>query len=153
MADETKDPPIEPLNYLSGITVVDIGDLRIARGMSRRPHSSCQHPQLHYDNHERRIWCKDCERNIEPFDAFRMLVDRYGAALDNIKRREQALREAEAFKVRTIAAKKMDEAWRHRDMVPSCPYCHNGLLPEDFKAGISMIDKEFARLRRAHKKD
>ena len=49
------DAPIEPQEYLSGPTVVDIGDLRVARGLSRRPFSGCAHHSLVYDNKERRI--------------------------------------------------------------------------------------------------
>ena len=47
--------------------------------------------------------------------------------------------------LRSIAARKMEEAWRHKNMVPSCPHCHNGLFPEDFKTGMSMLGKDYAR--------
>src|SRR5690606_34525923 len=72
-----KRPPIEPLDYISGVKVVDIGDIRVARGMSRRPASSCKHHHLHYDTAERRIWCRDCETDVEAFDSFKMLVERF----------------------------------------------------------------------------
>jgi hypothetical protein len=144
---DERDPPIEPQNYVAGFTVVDIGDVRVARGMSRRHHSSCPHSRLVYDNKERRIWCKDCERDVEGFDAFQILAERYGAATRDLERRQKAMDEAETFRIRTIAGKMMDEAWRSHKMVPSCPYCHNGLFPEDFKHGPSMIGKDFARAR------
>lgn len=67
MADE----PIEDQNYLSGLTVIDIGDIRVSRGMTRRPVSSCGHRRMAYDPKERRIWCKDCEKDVDPFDAFK----------------------------------------------------------------------------------
>jgi hypothetical protein len=54
MNDE-RDPPIEPLDYVGGVAVVVIGDVRVARGMSRRHHSSCPHVQLIYDQKERRL--------------------------------------------------------------------------------------------------
>lgn len=140
-------PPIEPQNFLGGVTVIDIGDVRVARGLSRRHHSSCPHRRLVYDNAERRIWCRDCERDVEAFDAFKTLVEPYSAAIEDLNRRQKAMEESEAFKVRTLAGKAMDEAWRSHKMVPSCPHCHNGLFPEDFKNGPSMISKEFARGR------
>ena len=31
------DRPIEPMDYLHGVKVVDIGDLRVARGETRGP--------------------------------------------------------------------------------------------------------------------
>ena len=150
---DDRDPPIEPLNYLTGPTVVDIGDLRVARGMTRRSYSSCPHPRLVYDNSERRIWCRDCERDVEPFDAFKVLVERYSHAVDTVKAREKSVAELETFKMRTIAAKKLDEGWRSRNMVPSCPHCHNGLFPEDFKHGFEIVGKDFARARIPKKSD
>lgn len=150
MADE-RDPPIEPQQFLSGVTVVDIGDVRVARGLSRRAYSSCPHLRLTYDEKERRIWCQDCEHDVEPFDAFTGLVGGYSRALKMVKAREVAVSELEAFKMRTIAARKMDEAWRHQKMVPACPYCHNGLFPEDFKTKVLMVGKDFARGRAVKK--
>lgn len=146
-----RDPPIEALNYLSGVTVVNIGDIRVARGMTRRAYSSCPHRGLVFDNSERRIWCKDCERDVEPFDAFKSLIEGYSAARDDLERRVTAMAEAEVFKIRTLAGKRMEEAWRSKNMVPACPHCHNGLFPEDFKFGPSMVGKDFARGRRAQK--
>jgi len=151
MGDD-RDPPIEPLQYLRGVTVVDFGDVRVARGMTRRPVSTCPHVHLIYDNDERRVWCKDCEHDVDGFDAFRMLAERCDVTIKAIKAREDAVSEAERFQIRSIAAKKMDEAWRHRDMVPACPYCKNGLFPEDFKNGVSLIGKDFAKGRSMNRK-
>ena len=144
-----KRPPIEPLEYLSGVKVVDIGDLRVARGMSRRPASTCSHHNLHYDNAERRIWCKDCEQDVEPFDAFKMLVEYFHHANEKLTRRAKEINEAERLQVRSLAAKEIDKAWRSRKMVPACPHCRQGLFPEDFKGGIgTMLGRDYAEARR-----
>jgi hypothetical protein len=144
MADD-RDPPIEEPGYIAGVSVVDIGDVRVARGLTRRHHSSCRHLSLVFDNAERRVWCKDCERDVEPFDAFTILVANYSNALDAIKRREAIVSEAEKFQIRSIAAKNIDQAWRHRTMVPACPHCHHGLFPENFKHGPDMLGIEYAK--------
>lgn len=47
--------PIEPHEYLYGVKVVQIEDLRVARGLTRRPVSSCRHRKMVYDDKERRI--------------------------------------------------------------------------------------------------
>jgi len=146
MSDE-KDPPIEPQDYISGVTVVDIGDLRVARGLSRRPHSACRHSRVVYDKAERRIWCRDCERDVEAFDAYTTLIEQYNRAYDSFVDREKKLQEAEKFQVRSIAAKKIDEAWRSRNMVPACPHCSHGLFPENFKNGMSMMSRDYAQAR------
>lgn len=152
--DTPKDPPIMPLDYLGGVKVVDIGDIRVARGMSRRPASFCKHKQLHYDNLERRIWCADCEQSIDPFDAFELIVKNLYDAEYRIKRRSKELEEAEKFQIRTLAAKNLDFAWRKRNMVPACPTCGCGLFPEDFKDGIrTSIGREYAEAKRRRERE
>lgn len=148
------DPPIEPLNSIAGVKVVDIGDVRVSRGMTRRHSSSCPHRQLIYDGSERRIWCKDCEKDVEPFDAFEKIVAQLDRAHHALHRREQAVKEAETFNVRTLAAKSIDKAWRSTKMIPACPSCGMGLFPEDFKHGIaSSLGREYAlALRKRNQK-
>jgi hypothetical protein len=104
--------------------------------------------RLVYDTKERRIWCQDCETEVETFDAFEQLVSRYSGALKELIAREQRVVEAENFALRSIAAKEMDRAWRARDSVPSCPHCGNGLFPEDFKHGVGTVGREYAEARR-----
>lgn len=145
------DEPIEDVNYLHGVTVVDIGDIRVSRGMTRRPHSHCQHRRVAYDPKERRIWCKDCERDVEPFDAFVNLTEQYHVAYDRLKEEQSRLVEAQQFNCRSIAAKKVDEAWRKKKSVPACPHCNHGLFPEDFVNGVGMIGRDFALARRGRK--
>jgi Zn finger protein HypA/HybF involved in hydrogenase expression len=152
MDTDDRDPPIEPLDYLHGFTVVDFGDVRVARGMTRRARSVCPHLRLVYDQQERRVWCRDCEHNVEAFDAFLMLAERSCHQWESLKRREKAVIEAEQFQVRSIAAKQIDKAWRSHNMVPACPHCSNGLFPEDFKREPSMMDKDYARARLGKKR-
>lgn len=154
MDDEAKDPPIEALDYSSGVKVVDIGDVRVARGKSHRPHSACKHRRLIYDTAERRIWCADCERDVEAFDAFEIVAVRVHEALAAHNRREKAIQEAEAFTLRSRAAKALDEAWRSRNMVPACPTCGHGLLPEMFaRGGGARLGRDYAEAKlAAHKK-
>jgi hypothetical protein len=145
--EEKKDPPIIGQDFVCGVKVVDFGDYRVQRGFSRRAHSGCAHNNVLYDEKERRIWCSDCERDVEPFDAFLSLIEPYSRAVEKLERRYERLKEAESFQIRSVAAKNIDEAWRKRDMVPSCPHCGHGLFPESFKNGCSLVGKEYARAR------
>jgi hypothetical protein len=145
-----KDPPIEPQDFVGGVKVVDIGDLRVARGFSRRPASVCTHPQLYYDRQERRIWCPDCEQNIEAFDAFEKLVENIYFATDSLNRRSAEIAEAEAHHMVSLAAKVVDKVWRGRREVPACPVCNAGLFPEDFKVRVgATVGREYGAAYRA----
>lgn len=148
--DEGKSPPIEPQPYLGGVTVVDIGDLRVARGISRRPVRVCRHHPMRYDGEERRIWCADCENDVEPFDAFLVLVEYFSAAQAKASRMMDEAKAAQAHALISIASKEMDRHWRTRNMVPACPHCSAGIWPEDVKR-MGSVGKEYDGARRARK--
>jgi hypothetical protein len=144
-----EEAPIKPVDYIGGLTVIDIGDLRIARGMSLRPVALCRHNRMIYDAKERRIWCPECETTVNAFDAFARLVESYAMASARIEKRRTELAEAEKFQMRHRAAKVMDEAWRSTSMAPACPHCSRGILREDVAKGVAMVGVEFERARRA----
>ena len=135
--------PIKPRNYVHGVNVVNIEDLRIARGKAERPlYAACKHKNLAYDQEERRVYCMDCESDVEPFDAFLILVERWDAAIRSLEKRMNAVREAEEHSLISRASKAMDHEWRSKKTAPLCPHCHEVLMPED------VLDN---RLRRASK--
>ena len=144
------DHPIEPQDYVYGVKVVDIGDARVERGMTRRNASSCKHIRVVYDSSERRVFCKDCEKGVDPFDAFLMIVERFAAADANIKRATDQANKALQSSIISRAAQSMDKAWRRKNTTPACPHCREALLPEDFAAGVkTSVSKELARRKRA----
>lgn len=140
--------PIEPQRFVGGVNVVDIGDLRVSRGMTRRQASTCGHDNLVYDSRERRIWCSDCERDVDPFDAFESLVNRWNAAITGLERRALQVADAESRSLRRRAAKVMDEAWSSRSMAPMCPHCDKPILAEDVVGGVGLANVEMERRRR-----
>lgn len=141
--------PIDAQDYISGVNVVDIGDLRVMRGKTRRPHSACNHTALSYDSAERRIWCRDCETDVDAFDAFVSLVERFSAAKKRIDDDRAEVEAARAHSLRLIAAKEIEKAWRSKTMLPACPSCKSGLWPKDFVLGqFSLVGKTFAEMRK-----
>ncbi|MEQ7870725.1 hypothetical protein V6R97_08730 [Chromohalobacter salexigens] len=131
------DKPIEPREYISGFKVVDIGDIRVARGETRRPRSSCNHRKMVYDKAERRVWCEDCESEVESFDALMLIAEQLDGQIQRLQRREREVKEAEQFVLRSRAAKVMDGFWRGRSLAPLCPHCDQALLPEDVVNGLA----------------
>lgn len=138
------DNPIEPQNYPFGLNVVDIGDIRVTRGKTKRPQLICRHRNMNYDREERRIYCPDCETDVDPFDAFMALVENWDAVTKAHIKKSEALNSALKFQIRARATKVIDEVWRQRKVVPMCPACNQGLLPEDFVNGVDVVSKEWA---------
>nr|WP_298411636.1 hypothetical protein [uncultured Halomonas sp.] len=142
------DKPIEPQTFLGGVEVVDIGDLRVARGLTRRPVATCRHLNLVYDCTERRVWCSDCESEVEAFDAFKAVCENLDRSIKRLSRREQEIKDAERFAARSRAVKRLDEIWRSHNRTPLCPHCKDALLPEDFADDVSTTGRELARAAR-----
>jgi hypothetical protein len=115
--------------------------------MARRPYSTCAHRGLTYDSRERRIWCGDCETDVEPFDAFTLLVENMSTALSDLDRKEKQIEEAMNFQLVSVAAKTLDKAWRKRNMVPACPTCGHGLFPEQFKTISVSLGRDYAKAK------
>ena len=130
--NDDKDPPIVAQEFLHGVKVVDFGDLRVSRGFSRRPFSLCHHRNMVYDDAERRVWCNDCEKNIEPYDAFTSVVKNYNAAYKHLETLRLEAVEAREHSLFLLACKKIEKVWRGRKLAPACPHCKRGLLPGDF---------------------
>lgn len=145
------DAPIEPQRFSGGVQVVDIGDLRVARGQTRRPVTNCRHVNMVYDDTERRIWCQDCEVEVESYEAFKVVCENIDRATKRLNQREREIKEAEQFAVRSRAAKSLDKVWRSHNQAPVCPHCAEALLPEDFANGAISTGRELARARRAHR--
>ena len=149
--NKPEDPPIEPQDFRGGVRVVDFGDIRVARGLSRRPSRlKCPHRKLVYDESERRVWCSDCETSIDGFEAFLALVGQVHSVQSQTDRMIRRAEEAEAHTLISRAAKVVDKAWRGRRMAPCCPHCMGALLPEDFADGLKA--SKSLRLERERRK-
>lgn len=131
--------------------VLDLGALRIAHGRATGKAVNCRHQRLLYSPKERSVWCEDCKSTVDNFDAFCRLVDNFAHAVAKIERREKAVRDAEEKALISIAAKRLDDAWRTRKMLPCCPSCGVGLRPEDFKSGRGWGSRKYDEAMRQKK--
>lgn len=129
--------------------VVDLDEVRIAWGRPRTPwHKRCKHLKLTYSTEERRVWCQDCQRTIEPFDALLMMIRHFEDMTREVRHMKRQASEALAAVVRRRAAKELERNWNGK-MAPCCPHCRRGLLPEDYANGTGMaVSAELERARR-----
>jgi hypothetical protein len=131
--------------------VVDLGSVRVRYGLTPYKAKVCEHKSVTYNQSERRIWCQDCERTIDSFDGFVMLL-KHWQEMERAARHKLA--QAEEARQATLvrrAAKELDRDWGHK-RAPCCPHCRGGLLPEDFDRGAAAAtsrELEVARRKRA----
>lgn len=149
MIDDEDNTPITKIDFLHGVKVVDIGDMRVSRGMTRRAPAVCKHLHLTYCDAERRIFCDDCEKTISGYDAFISMIEFFDRQIKYLKAAEEKIKEAQQHNVRRMATKALDDVWQKHSSIPCCPHCNAGLLPDDFlKNRIKVISKEMEIARR-----
>lgn len=146
---EARDPPIERRDFVTP-QVIDFGDVRVARGLSRRPFNNCPHTNLVYDRTERRVWCETCETTLESFDAFMVFVEYFQRMHNDAERKLKDAAEARAAVIHRIAARTLEATWRAKLAWP-CVHCHSGILPEDINGNAVSRDIEVARRARRTK--
>jgi hypothetical protein len=143
-----KETPILPTGEL-----IDLAGVRIQRGTPKYNPNQCKHKNILYQSNskERRIWCSDCERDIDPFEAFMMLSEHLEEMLSDAKSMRRQAFDALKNTARLRATKALDQAWSGNVMAVACPHCHGGLLPEDFTNGGHQTSREIEIARRKRK--
>ena len=130
--------------------VVKIGDLQIARQRRQwgAPPGVCQHLSLTWSEHGDIIDCDDCGKQVSAQWVVAMLCERWDREVRKLQASQQAVDRTLSAHVVLRAAKKVEAAWRRRNMLPACPHCGEAIAPEDGLGG-SMVNREIAMRRRA----
>lgn len=146
-SDEPIDPRPDAKPHVA--EVIDLDGVRIQWGLPRAPWlSRCKHPHLVYSSEERRVWCEDCQRTIENFDAFMVLVKGFQRMEADARHKIAKADEAMAATIIRRAAKAVDKAWMG-DRAIGCPHCRGGILAEDFADGVGVqMSREYELARR-----
>lgn len=150
------DEPLEPCDLGKPFIadVIDLEGVRIAWGRNTKPAGQrCKHRNMVYSSDEKRVWCQDCQRTIENWDAFMVLVENFRSMERTARAKLAEADEAMKATARLRATKALDKVWSGNVMAVACPHCRGGLLPEDFVNGGSAAwarDLELARRRKAN---
>lgn len=154
---EPPEPPAPDLVEQAGSTpygspVIDLDSVRVAYGLpNRKVAPACQHKSLVYNTGERRVWCNDCHRTIDAFDAFMTLTNAFHGMVREANAGIARAKEAEEAVLVRRVAKDIDRLWG-RKMAPCCPQCGRGLMPEDFTSHSS-VSFEYEVARRTRRQD
>lgn len=92
--------------------------------------AECEHSKLIYLEHGKILKCEGCGDQVDIAWAFIRFVEQYRQMLDGLEFKRRSL-EADIQRGVTLrAAQKIEDAWRRRRTVPSCPHCHKAILPD-----------------------
>lgn len=128
--------------------VVNIGDHRFTRKRdSWLSKDACKHLNKTFDANGDIITCDDCSMQLSPVWVIHQLIDSYNREMDRLDARERVLREQTGKDLHLIAAKTVEAVWRRKSVVPGCPHCHRGILPED-RLGSMQVSRAIELSRR-----
>lgn len=133
MSDDAIEPPKDGSD-----NIIDLAGVRIQWGRTKTKYRErCEHKSMVYDQGERRVWCEDCSRTIDNFDALMVLVRHFSKMLAEAKSKIYKANEHFGKSARLRATKALDRIWSGRTMAVQCPHCKKGLLPDDFADGAA----------------
>lgn len=116
--------------------VYDIGDFRVEvkqdyGGLTYDKDKECHHRNLTFAEEGQVITCDDCKVQVTAWWAFLSLTKKFA---DIQQRTQEAYAAVEASKARNLthkAAIAVEDAWRGRKMIPTCPHCSKPILAQD----------------------
>lgn len=103
----------------------------------------CPHLHLLFDENGHTVECKDCGKEVSAWWAFMSIVERYEHEWERINTAKAEVAKAEARILTHKAAIAVEDAWRRRKYIPTCPHCKKPILPgENFGALGGFANRE-----------
>jgi hypothetical protein len=129
--------------------VIEFGELRVRRAarMQYINEDRCRHFNMTVDDNGEVVTCDDCGKQLGAFWALRLITEQYEQAWKKVAATGERIKEEAAKSLHLRAALKVEQAWRSRSMVPTCPHCHQAIFPEDGFGG-SGTNRRMAIARR-----
>ena len=132
--------------------IINFADMAFKlRGKSYGIDDRCVHLKVTLDDEGGIVTCDACGKQLDPYITLRRMCEKWeDHARQTRLAREKINEDAKAI-ITLRAAKLIQEAWRSRTMIPTCPHCHEAILPED-GFGNSRVNREMELRRRAVKR-
>ena len=132
---------------MSGI-LIQIGEMEwhdLKRQFSLPRLKECAHKRLQYVEHGELLLCLDCEKQISAVWALRMYFTQYLHEKERLEA-ERAQLDADAAKLIVHrAALRVQDAWRRRKYLPTCPHCWKPIEPTDRFGGCGTSQLHLAK--------
>ncbi|EGO63554.1 hypothetical protein [Acetonema longum] len=116
--------------------IVQLSTFRINRGKEK--HCSCYEwmtfPKkplaFEFDPKNREVFCRHCGNKIDAFDAMLLCAEQDERRNSELKQLFEQAKELSEYKPWLIRAREFERELR-AGMIPICPHCSRGILPEE----------------------
>jgi hypothetical protein len=109
--------------------IVDIDVLRINRNINKR--CQCDEKKFVVDPQNRAVHCGTCGAQVDPFDAIYHLATKPETLRQQIKSLLEQGREIANYKPHLRVIKYLEQQYRGKKMLPTCPHCHQAFYLEE----------------------
>lgn len=135
--------------------IIDIDVVRATiRQNTRYEKSHCKHSRITVDSDAGTIDCDDCKKSLSAFQVVVSWAKQWGEiekAVNRQKLRAQAMSKTmRTYRIRLRALRELEKFWWKGNMLPCCPHCKRGLMPDDFtEVPPLMVSREYELKRRS----
>jgi hypothetical protein len=103
----------------------------------------CAHARLQYIDHGELLKCLDCNDQVSAVWALKHFFTQYQREQERLDGVRAGIKKDETRLVIHRAALAVQDAWRKRTLVPTCPHCHQGILPMDGFGRTGGVSREY----------
>lgn len=132
---------------MSGV-LIQIGEMEwhdLKRQFSLPRPKECAHKRLQYVEHGELLLCLDCDKQVSAVWALRMYFTQYVREKELLAAAQAQLEADSQRLVVHRGALLVQDAWRRRKYLPSCPHCHKPIEPTDRFGGCGNSQRELAK--------
>lgn len=101
----------------------------------------CRHNNLLAEEHGEIVRCSDCQAQVSAYWALMRFGEQYRQHLQVLDAQRQSLNDDIEKAKHLRAAVKIEEDWRRRKFIPTCPHCRKPITSED-RFGSSQVNRE-----------
>lgn len=133
--------------------IVNFADMAFKlRGKGYGMDGRCPHTHVELDDDGGIVTCTKCNKQLDAYLTLRKMAEKWEDHARKVKSAADKVNEDAKAIVTLRAAKLIEEAWRSRTMIPTCPHCYVAILPEDGFGG-SRVNREMELRRRKVKRE
>lgn len=114
--------------------------------VNARKHCTCYETRIEVDSVNRLVHCGQCGAVLDPFDALLRLARDHQSFRSEIDRLLQQRREIASYKPWLVTFKKLEQRYRRKQYVPTCPKC-KGAFELDELLGVPWVNRDYVDLQ------
>lgn len=125
--------------------IIKIGEVEwhdLQRRLTVPKVGQCMHKRLQYIDHGELLKCLDCNEQVTAVWALKHFFTQWQVEKERLDAVRAQIKKDEERLVTHRAALAVQDAWRRKHLVPTCPHCHQGIeVPDGFGRGGAINPK------------